>query len=144
MFFNKVFVHGESPLPYDEESKEQCLPSDPDIYDYIIVGAGTAGSAAAGELAKALPNSTILLIDQGTDHSDLPIVMDNDVSLFLDNKLSMIVMYVFACQFTRKPFSSLRSCRQNSLLLKYSYNLSNLQILLKVHIVNINLHQKLH
>ena len=110
MFFNKVFVHGESPLPYDEESKEQCLPSDPDIYDYIIVGAGTAGSAAAGELAKALPNSTILLIDQGTDHSDLPIVMDNDVSL-LRIIYCLHVMFVFACQIHSEALL-FRSCRQ--------------------------------
>ena len=43
-----------------------------------VVGAGTAGSAAAAQIARGLPSSTVLLLDQGYDHSDSPNVWDND------------------------------------------------------------------
>lgn len=48
------------------------------VYDYVVVGAGTAGSAAAAVLANNLPGASVLLMDHGKDFSDLKIVMDND------------------------------------------------------------------
>ena len=35
-------------------------------YDYIVVGAGTAGSMVASELVKLFPNDEILLIEEGS------------------------------------------------------------------------------
>lgn len=55
-----------------------CHPTEENVYDFVVVGAGTAGAAAAGELARALPDATVLLLDHGKDYSDDPIVMDND------------------------------------------------------------------
>jgi len=48
------------------------------MYDYIVVGAGTAGSAAAAELAERVPDNSVLVMDMGKDHSDDAVVMDND------------------------------------------------------------------
>jgi len=55
-----------------------CRPTEENVYDFIVVGAGTAGSAAAAELARALPDASVLLLDHGRDYSDKSIVMDND------------------------------------------------------------------
>ena len=35
-------------------------------YDYIVVGAGSAGSMVAAELVKLFPNDEILLIEEGS------------------------------------------------------------------------------
>lgn len=46
-----------------------------DTYDFIVVGAGTAGSAVTGELAKKCKKCSILLIEAGGDATD-PAVHD--------------------------------------------------------------------
>ncbi|UKZ81648.1 hypothetical protein TrVFT333_009420 [Trichoderma virens FT-333] len=47
------------------------------VYDYVVVGGGTAGSALATRLSQGLPNRTILLIEAGPaaldeDHINIP------------------------------------------------------------------------
>jgi choline dehydrogenase-like flavoprotein len=42
------------------------------IYDYIIIGAGTAGSVMAHRLAEYNPCSKILLLERGEDYSNCP------------------------------------------------------------------------
>lgn len=73
-----LLVSGLALVTTSSAEEPICQPTSQLTYDFIVVGAGTAGSAAAGELARALPNSSILLIDQGKDNSDKTIVMDND------------------------------------------------------------------
>ncbi|KAL7928401.1 alcohol oxidase [Trichoderma chlorosporum] len=45
-------------------------PSQPQIYDYVVVGGGTAGSALATRLSQGLPNRTIVLIEAGPEALD--------------------------------------------------------------------------
>jgi choline dehydrogenase len=44
-------------------------------FDYVIVGAGTAGSIVADRLSK-LPNITVLVIEAGSNQTDNPMVYD--------------------------------------------------------------------
>ena len=55
-----LFVHS---LINCYESEVIELPK----YDFIVVGAGSAGSALVGELLRNMPKKRILLIEAGTD-----------------------------------------------------------------------------
>ena len=71
----------------DNYGEEYCDPSDKCFeYDYIIVGAGTAGSMVASKLASELPNENILLIEEGIYSKSYPPIDDvsNYFSLAVD------------------------------------------------------------
>lgn len=59
-------------------AEPECRPTGEEVYDFVVIGGGTAGSAAAAELARKLPDASVLMLDLGRDYSDQPIVMDND------------------------------------------------------------------
>lgn len=41
-------------------------------YDYVFIGGGTAGIAAAARLAQRLPNATVAVLEAGQDLKDNP------------------------------------------------------------------------
>ena len=43
-------------------------PDGPDMFDYIVVGAGASGTVIAAKLAQQAPSAKILLLDAGRDH----------------------------------------------------------------------------
>lgn len=43
----------------------ELAAADADVFDYLIVGGGTAGCVIASRLAEYLPNKKILLIEAG-------------------------------------------------------------------------------
>jgi len=62
----------------ENSTDHECSTDEVKVYDYVVVGAGTGGSAAAAVLAESLPGASVLLMDHGKDYSDSNIVMDND------------------------------------------------------------------
>ncbi len=43
----------------------ELAAADADVFDYLVVGGGTAGCVIASRLAEYLPNKKILLIEAG-------------------------------------------------------------------------------
>lgn len=78
LLFTYCLTHRATSVLAEDGGGPICHPTELNAYDYIVVGGGTAGSAAAAELARSLPDASVLLLDQGQDHSDERIVMDND------------------------------------------------------------------
>eukprot|EP00567_Pseudictyota_dubia_P000234 CAMPEP_0197465636 /NCGR_PEP_ID=MMETSP1175-20131217/64639_1 /TAXON_ID=1003142 /ORGANISM="Triceratium dubium, Strain CCMP147" /LENGTH=702 /DNA_ID=CAMNT_0043001655 /DNA_START=80 /DNA_END=2188 /DNA_ORIENTATION=- len=64
--------------PSSASDAPECRPTSLDAYDYVVIGAGTAGSVAASSIASSLPTSSVLLVDLGRDRSDTADVMNND------------------------------------------------------------------
>ncbi len=59
-------------MQHVQEKNRQNLKA---AYDYVVVGAGSAGCALVGTLAKREPNASILLIEAG-DWDTAPTVQD--------------------------------------------------------------------
>jgi choline dehydrogenase len=56
-------------MQHTQEKNRQNLKA---AYDYIVVGAGSAGCALVGTLAKREPHASILLIEAGDWDTDRP------------------------------------------------------------------------
>ncbi|XP_028172928.1 glucose dehydrogenase [FAD, quinone]-like [Ostrinia furnacalis] len=70
---------------WPRDRAEEVIQNGPTSFDFIVVGAGTAGSALAGLLAESYPSWSILLVEAGDDpglNSEVPafLLYNQDIS----------------------------------------------------------------
>ncbi|RVE50265.1 hypothetical protein evm_005100 [Chilo suppressalis] len=63
---------------WPKDNFQEIINSGPVSYDFVVIGAGTAGSALAGRLANLDPNLTVLLIEAGDNPS-----LNSEIPAFL-------------------------------------------------------------